>query len=111
MQFFVLAGSKTVTLFPPGQAARLYPATQRLGTHYCLLPPAALHASSAEVHLTLISIPARYLHLGPFTPPPSPALPNVLHCIVPHCAACALEHCNVHNPCAFHLSGPLKHCL
>jgi len=57
--FFVLAGSKTVTLFPPGQAARLYPATQRLGTHYCLLPPAALHASSAEAEAWPLAREAR----------------------------------------------------
>lgn len=45
---FVLAGSKTVMLYPPSEALLLYPAPVRLGTHYCTIPTAALDPSSAE---------------------------------------------------------------
>lgn len=45
---FVVAGSKTVVLYPPSEALLLYPAAQRLGTHYCTVPVAALDPDSAE---------------------------------------------------------------
>ena len=66
-QMFVLAGFKTVALFPPSQAASLYPAPQRLGTHYCLLPLAALDPSSPQV---LRRLP---------TPPPLSGTAPALH--------------------------------
>lgn len=56
VQMFVVGGAKTVTLYPPSEALLLYPAPQRLGTHYCLLPPAALDPSSEEVAFPSCSV-------------------------------------------------------